>query len=126
LRKRSIHTGFRAGGRKAVSTPEQDALAAAALFIVYHVECERFDKTICTGLPATDGSGTMPRTATETGIIARHAARVGARLLERADRLGLSRAVLEAGEAFVKRMPYAQVEADYANALLVISGPLDR
>jgi hypothetical protein len=125
LRRRSIHTGFRAGGRKAVSTPEQDALAAAALFIVYHVECERYDKNVCTGGPAADGSGTMPGNVVETGIIVRHANLVGAELLRRAERLGLSRATLEAGEAFVKRMPYARVETDYAQALQIIGGPLD-
>lgn len=126
MRDRIVHTGFRVGGYKAVASPVQDALAAAALFIVYHIECERFDKTVCTGVLAIDGSGRMPLNTTEMGIIVRHAERVGARLLERAARLGLSKEVLEAGEAFVKRMPYAKVEADYAQALSVIGGSLDR
>lgn len=123
---RAIHTGFRAGGRKALSSPAQDALAAAALFIVYNIECERFDKTVCTGLPAADGSGRMPLNTTETGIIVQHAELVIKELLQRAARLGLDKAALQAGEEFVKRMPYAKVEADYATALRIIGGPLDR
>ncbi len=124
--KRIIHTGFRAGGHKALSSPAQDALAAAALFIVYNVECERFDKTVCTGVLAEDGSGRMPLNTTETGIIAQHAGLVVKELLQRAARLGLSKDILQAGEEFVKRMPYAKVEADYAQALRIIGGPLDR
>ena len=118
------HTGFRAHGQKGLTNPEQAALASAALFIVLNVECERFDKTVCTGQPALDGSGVMPADITEMGIISTHSAQVGERLLERAGRLGLGKAILEAGEAYVQRMPYARVEADYQTALRVIGGSL--
>lgn len=115
---------MRAHGRKAMSSPEQDALAAAALWIVYHVECERYDETICTGQPAHDGSGIMPLNATETGIIGRHAAQVSVQLIARANRLGLSQDVVEAAEQFVMRMPYGKVQSDYATALRLIGGSL--
>lgn len=118
------HNGFRAHGRKGTTSPEQDALAAAALFVVLHIECERYDRAVCTGLPAADGSGVMPRTTTEMGITAAHAAQVGERLLDRAVALGIPGKVLTAAEAFVQRMPYGQVEADYVTALRIIGGPL--
>jgi len=108
-----------------VSTPLDDARAAVALFIVFNVECERYDATVCTGLPATDGSGTMPRNTTEAGLMVQNAAKLGEVLLARALRLGLSKRVLEAAETFVQAMPYAQVVADYPSALRAIGGPLD-
>lgn len=107
-------------------TPESAALAAASLFVVFNIECERYDKTICTGVPAADGSGVMPLNTTELGVTSRHASKLAAELLGRAERLGLNRAMLEAGEAFVMRMPYAKVTADYRHALRVIGGSLDR
>lgn len=108
-----------------VSDPLSDARAAVALFIVFNVECERYDKTVCTGLPAADGSGIMPRNTTEAGLMVRRASALGDVLLARANRLGLSKAVLEAAETFVQAMPYARVVDDYPAALRVIGGPLD-
>jgi hypothetical protein len=119
------HKGFRLEGRKGLTTPQQDALAAAALFIVYNIECERFDKTVCTGVPCADGSGRMPLNTTELGITSEFAAHLAANLLTRAERFGLTREELEAGDAFVQRMPYEKVVADYAQALRVIGGALD-
>lgn len=120
--KHRRHNGFRVDGRKGVSPPEQDALAAAALFVAYHIECERFDVTVCTGLQTPDGK--LPRDAVETGIISRHTQIVANELRKRANRLGLSRAVLEAADAFVNDMPYAKVVADYPQALRIIGGAL--
>ncbi|MDP6423653.1 MAG: hypothetical protein QGG14_02870 [Planctomycetota bacterium] len=116
---------MRAHGRKQVPKAQQDALTAASLFIVFTIECERFDRTVCTGQLAADGSGVMPRTATETGIIVQHASAMGERLKARAKRFGLDPAVLPHAERFVQAMPYAQVEADYPAALRIIGGPLD-
>lgn len=116
-KRRRQHTGLRAYGRKGMTSPEQQALAAASLFVVLHVECEKFDRGVCTGLPAADGSGIMPRTTTEMGIVAAHAAEVVLRLRERAERLGIPEAVLQAAEKFVQRMPYAKVEAGYRQAV---------
>lgn len=116
------HAGFRAHGVKAATSPEQDAVTAAALWIVFHIECERYDETVCTGQPALDGSGIMPRNATETGIIAGHAAQIGTLLVERAQRLGLSLAMVAAAEQFVQRMPYGAVDRDYVRALQIIGG----
>ncbi len=122
MNKRRRHNGFRVFGRKGVSGPEQDALAAASLFVVYHIECERFDKTVCTGQVTDDGR--LPRDAVETGLISKHAKLVANELRRRANELGLSKPMLEAGDAFVNRMPYAKVEADYPTALRVIGGSL--
>ncbi len=124
MKPRRAHTPLRAFGRKHVATPEQAALAAAALFIVYHVECERFDRGVCTGADALDGSGVMPANTTETGIISHHANAMGARLRERASSLGVPESALPAAESFVERMPYAQVEADYRAAVGLV-GRLD-
>ena len=120
------HNGMRAHGRKGLTSPEQDALTAAALWIVFHVQCEEYDVGICTGQRAGDGSGVMPRNATETGIIARHAGQVSMRLVERANRLGLSMAIVQAAEQYVQRMPYGVVERDYPQALLLIGGRYER
>jgi hypothetical protein len=115
----------RYGRKGAPTSPEQDALAAASLFVVFNIECEKYDRTICTGVPAADGSGIMPRNTTELAITARHASALSAVLLDRARRLGLGAKTLQAAEAFVMRMPYATVEAEYARALAVIGGSLD-
>jgi hypothetical protein len=117
---------MRVGGRKGLTPEQQTAITAVALFIVFHVECERYDKTVCTGVEAADGSGRMPRNTTETGIIVAHADALGEVLRARAHRLGVPMAVLAGAEEFVARMPYAQVEADYPRALRVIGGPLNR
>lgn len=121
-RRRQRHGGFRAFGRKGIAGPEQDALAAASLFIAYHIECERFDVTVCTGQQTPDGR--LPRDTVETGIISRHTQIVANELRKRANRLGLPRAVLEAADEFVNDMPYAKVVADYPQALRIIGGPL--
>ena len=120
--KQRRHNGFRVDGLKAVSGPEQDALAAASLFIAYHVECERFDVTVCTGLQTPDGK--LPKDSVETGLISKHAQIVANELRKRANKLGLSRPVLEAADAFVNDMPYAKVVADYPQALRIIGGSL--
>lgn len=118
----TAHTGMRAYGIKGLASPEHAALTAAALWIVYHVQCELYDESVCTGQQAHDGSGVMPRNTTEMGIISRHANGVGALLLERARRLGLSIAMVEAAETFVQRMPYGRVLRDHSAALRLIGG----
>ncbi len=120
-----LRRDFKLDPAASLRAPAADALCAASLFVVFNIECERFDRTVCTGVPAEDGSGVMPLNTTQLGITSRHASALAAELLTRAERLGLSKPVLEAGEAFVMRMPYPVVESEYGRALRVIGGPLD-
>lgn len=97
---------------------------AVALFTVYHVECENYDRSVCTGPRMNDG--VMPANGHERKLIGKHAAGLAARVLERAERLGLNRKQLEAGDEAVQSMPYARVEADYERAKALIGGTLEK
>ena len=120
----SRHQGFRAFGNKGLTPAQQQAMTAVSLMIAFHIECERYDRTVCNGVQATDGSGVMPRTAAEMGVITRHAEAMADVVRARARRLGVPLEVLEGAQQFVERMPYAQVEADYQRAIGIIGGPL--
>ena len=55
----------------------------------YHVECEAYDQTVCTGSMGQDGI--MPATPHEMALINRNAHAVRNRLAEEAQRVGIGR-----------------------------------
>lgn len=103
-----------------------DEDVATALFTVFHVECEQYDSTVCTGGQCADGSGRVPATLRETELVKRNTERLAALLLERAERLGLDRRALEVGDARAIGVPYDRVLNYYPKALSIIGGSFGR
>ena len=98
--------------------------AAACLFVVLNVECENYDRTVCTGPEALDGSGIMPVNAEQTGLMHLYAVQMVGRLRRRAAELGLTDRELVVGERFVQNMNYRRLQANYLAAVSIV-GRLD-
>lgn len=125
MKRPRLSKQWRTNGRKQRPTsPEQDALACASLFVVMYIESWREIDEHCTGHQAADGSGKLPNGPVELAVMNEITGAYAARVLERAERLGLTREQLEAGEAFVQRMPVRKIREDYPKALRVIGGRL--
>ena len=103
-----------------------DEDVATALFTVFHVECEQYDSAICTGGYCADGSGRVPATLRETELVKRNTERLAALLLERAERLGISRKALTVGDARALGVAYEQILKFYPKALSIIGGSFGR
>lgn len=103
-----------------------DEDVATALFTVFHIECGKYDDGICTGGECADGSGKVPANARETELVKRNTERLAALLLERAERLGISKAALTVGDSRALGAPYDRLIQQYPTALSIIGGSFGR
>jgi len=91
--------------------PDTRADAAYVAALRYHVSCERYDRTVCTG-GYGPGGGIMPASGSERTLIVTHAREQWTRLRHELAASGATPAACEAAKRAASRLRFEDAERE--------------